>query len=197
MSNYSEHFFESIITSEGICFESDDETLSIDLGSGLQIANPFNASNVQGVDIISDKNIITADLFHDNLPLGDESVDFVTAFDFFEHVPRVICNNNKTSFRFIELMSDILRVLKPGGYLFSHTPAFPSPAAFQDPTHVNIITDLTFPEYFCRRPNKWLPSRQGKPGGSRYGFKDEYIFCCQKMYGTHLLTLLQKPAMQD
>ena len=58
-------------------------------------------------------------------------------------------------------------------------------------------TNLTFPEYFCRRPNKWLPSRQGKPGGSRYGFKDEYIFCCQKMYGTHLLTLLQKPIMHN
>ena len=61
MSQYSEHFFEIIITSEGIYFESDNETLSIDLGSGLQIANPFNASNVQGVDIISGKNIITAD----------------------------------------------------------------------------------------------------------------------------------------
>ena len=57
MSKYSEHFFESIITSEGISFESYNETLSIDLGSGLQIANPFNASNVQGVDIISDKKL--------------------------------------------------------------------------------------------------------------------------------------------
>ena len=95
MSKYSEHFFESIIPSEGIYLESDNETSSIDLGSGFQVANPFNASNVQGVDILSGKNIITVDLFHDNLPLDDESVDFVTAFDFFEHVPRVICNNKK------------------------------------------------------------------------------------------------------
>lgn len=193
MSKYSDNFFKDFIPSQKIDFATHSETLSIDLGSGIQTANPFNASKVRGVDIISAANIIQVDLFFQNLPIPDDSVDFITAFDFFEHVPRVICNNNKTSFRFVELMSDLFRVLKPGGFMFSHTPAFPSPAVFQDPTHVNVITELTFPEYFCKRPNTWLPSRQGNPGASRYGFKKEFIFCCQKMYTTHLLTLLQKP----
>jgi len=45
-------------------------------------------------------------------------------------------------------MNEIHRVLAKGGVFLSSTPAFPHPEAFQDPTHVNIITDKTFPIYF-------------------------------------------------
>ena len=193
MSKLSEEFFKTFIPSQNIILNKKPNTLSIDLGSGTNPANPFKASSVKGIDIIQAENIIQVDLFFHNLPMQDESIDYITAFDFFEHVPRVICSDNRTRFRFVELMGDLLRVLKPGGYVFSHTPAFPSQAVFQDPTHVNFLTEVTFPEYFCRRPNKHLPRRAGRPGASRYGFEGEYIFCCQKMYATHLLTLLQKP----
>jgi SAM-dependent methyltransferase len=51
---------------------------------------------------------------------------------------------------FIELVNEIHRVLKNGGYFLHVTPAYPSKEAFQDPTHVNIITEDTFPFYFCQ-----------------------------------------------
>jgi SAM-dependent methyltransferase len=44
-------------------------------------------------------------------------------------------------------MSEIHRLLKPGGVFYAVTPGYPSPAAFQDPTHVNFITLGTI-EYF-------------------------------------------------
>ena len=44
-------------------------------------------------------------------------------------------------------MSEIYRVLKPGGIFFSCTPVYPHPEAFSDPTHVNIMTRETF-DYF-------------------------------------------------
>ena len=40
------------------------------------------------------------------------------------------------------------RVLKPGGIFLAHTPAYPMQEAFQDPSHVNIISENTI-EYFA------------------------------------------------
>jgi hypothetical protein len=44
-------------------------------------------------------------------------------------------------------MNEFYRTLKPGGILLAVTPCYPSPAAFIDPTHVNIITPGTH-KYF-------------------------------------------------
>ena len=44
-------------------------------------------------------------------------------------------------------MNELSRVLNVGGILLAVTPAFPSPASFQDPTHINIITESTY-HYF-------------------------------------------------
>ncbi len=44
-------------------------------------------------------------------------------------------------------MNEISRVLKPGGIFIAVTPAFPSSASFQDPTHINIISEETL-SYF-------------------------------------------------
>lgn len=46
-------------------------------------------------------------------------------------------------------MNEIHRVLAPEGLFFCRVPAFPSTYAFKDPTHVNFITEDTFPEFFC------------------------------------------------
>lgn len=86
-------------------------------------------------------------------------------------------------FPFISLMSEVCRVLKPGGMFFSPTPAFPSPLAFQDPTHVNVITEETLPKYFS-----------GPLWASGYGFEGQFDLVKQVWNGGHLLTLLAKPA---
>ena len=83
-------------------------TISIDLGSGVDIRNPFDADKVIGIDII-DENVINHNLFSGTIPLPDESVDFVTAHDFIEHVPRhqYFVDGSFVDNPFISLMNEI------------------------------------------------------------------------------------------
>jgi SAM-dependent methyltransferase len=163
------------------------DTLSVDMGSGPKPKNPFNATSCLGLDIVESENIVKCNLFFESIPLANDSANFVTAFEFIEHIPRVLVIEGQARFRFVEIMSDVYRVLKPGGYFFSQTPAYPSSAVFQDPTHVNFITAQTFPIYFCHR------SRGRLPGASRYGFKNGFELVSQQSHRSHLLTLLRKP----
>jgi SAM-dependent methyltransferase len=122
---------------------------SIDLGSGPFPKNPFHADRVFGIDLCLADRVINSDLILDQIPLKDSSANFVTAFNFVEHIPRCLIINGKTCFSFIRLMNEVHRVLVPGGIFYSHTPAYPSLEAVTDPTHVNFITELTFQQYFC------------------------------------------------
>lgn len=127
---------------------------SLDLGCGERPRNPFGAEECFGLDIRDDlgSNILCANLAIQPIPIENNSFDFCTAFDVIEHIPRILPCNGGTRFPFVELMNEIHRVLKPGGLFMHQTPAFPFKQAFQDPTHVNIITEDTFPYYFCE-PN--------------------------------------------
>ncbi len=162
--------------------ENYNDSKSLDLGCGLNPRNPFRAASVVGIDKRRDLNskIIEVDLFHQEIPFQDNSFDFCTAFDFIEHVPRVVFENKETRFPFIELMDQIYRVLKPGGIFLHLTPAYPSKEAFQDPTHVNLITEDTFPNYFCR-PNRrvFVKERIETPEAANYGFKGDFTLIDQ------------------
>lgn len=46
-------------------------------------------------------------------------------------------------------MNEIYRALKNWGRFYAITPYYANAAAFQDPTHVNIITNMTH-RYFCQ-----------------------------------------------
>jgi SAM-dependent methyltransferase len=157
---------------------------TLDLGCGVQPKNPFKAELVSGIDIMANpgKDILSADLSVDPIPFPDGHFNFVTAFDFIEHVPRVICIDRKTRFAVVELMNEVDRVLAKGGLFLSHTPAYPSQQAFQDPTHVNIITEETFPGYFCR---DLLFAKS-------YGFKGDFELVAQAWHSCWLLTLMRK-----
>jgi hypothetical protein len=72
--------------------------------------------------------------------------------------------------------------LKNDGYFLSLTPAFPRAEAFQDPTHVNIITKRTFPCYFDWE-TRWA---------SMYGFNGAFIVVLQEWRGPNLLTIMKK-----
>ena len=153
---------------------------SLDIGCGRNIKNPFNAKEYKGIDLIEESNVIKHDVIASPLPFKDNSYEFCTAFDFLEHVPRVLIKDNSTYFPFIELLNDIYRVLKPNGYFLHITPAFPSKLAYQDPTHVNIITEDTFPKYFCANKNKGK-----KPKASMYGFNGNFTLIKQGWYKDH------------
>jgi SAM-dependent methyltransferase len=123
---------------------------TLDLGCGEKIANPYMADECFGIDIIvpTNKNIKQADLAVEPIPFGDNSFEYITAYDFVEHIPRLLYINGERLHPFINLMNEIHRVLKPGGIFRAHTPAIPYPQAFQDPTHVNFITEETV-QYFA------------------------------------------------
>lgn len=160
---------------------------TLDLGSGSQPRNPFGAERVSGCDIREDlgRNVTRSNLVLEGIPFDRETVDFVTAYNFIEHVPRLLAIERDTCFPFVELMSEIYRVLKPGGIFYAKTPAWPSEEAFQDPTHVNIITDNTLPYYFC-----WHP--YGGPWAHIYGFKGRFELLMQRRAGPYLLSALRK-----
>jgi SAM-dependent methyltransferase len=86
---------------------------TLDLGCGKRPKNPFNADEVHGIDIRDDidLNIKRADLVIEPLPYEDESFDFISAFDFLEHVPRILYRPHRTH-PFIDLMNEIYRVLR-------------------------------------------------------------------------------------
>ncbi|MEX8493335.1 class I SAM-dependent methyltransferase [Sphaerotilus sp.] len=156
---------------------------SLDLGCGLQPKNPFNAQEVYGVDVRDDAeaHIVQADLVVEPIPFPDSFFEYVTAHDFLEHIPRLIYVPQRRN-AFVEVMNEIHRVLKPGGMFMSFTPAYPHAAVFRDPTHINFITEETFPLYFDNQL-RWA---------SVYGFKGSFEIVSQEWRGPHLLSLMRK-----
>lgn len=135
----------------------------LDLGCGLNPKNPYNSQYLYGIDIepldkakmlsnFTIKEIKARNLIFDQIPYKENFFDSVSAYDFLEHIPRIISlstkGKNQTRYAFIELMNEIYRTLKHKGKFYALTPYYPNAQAFQDPTHVNIITNLTH-IYFC------------------------------------------------
>ena len=158
---------------------------TLDLGCGTNPRNPFFAATTYGVDIREnpEKNIKYADLTVEKIPYPDAHFDYITAYDFLEHVPRIIYLPERR-FPFIELMNEIHRTLKPNGIFLSHTPIYPFSPVFRDPTHVNIITEETFPMYFD------VTTQAGK----MYGFNGSFKILDHVLNGAHLISILQKTA---
>jgi SAM-dependent methyltransferase len=154
------------------------------LGCGPTPKNPFNADEVYGVDVRElGPNIRVADLAIESIPFENDAFDFVSAFDFIEHIPRLVYLPQRRN-SFVELMNEIWRVLKVGGLFFSGTPAYPHAAAFRDPTHVNIITEETFPFYFDNKSRL----------ASMYGFVGAFEIVTQEWQAPWLLSTLRKVA---
>jgi len=149
-------------------------TTHLDLGCGNFPRNPYHRDEVFGLDlgeaarVVDGCQILPCNLALEPIPYGDRTFDSVSAFDFLEHVPRMLPTPDGASTRlpFVELMNEVWRVLKPGGRLYAVTPCYPSPAAFQDPTHVNIITKATH-LYFTG----------AQPMARIYGFHGQFNLC--------------------
>jgi len=127
----------------------------LDLGCGIAPRNPYGRRELCGIDIrplesTPQVEFRRANVVLEPIPYPDNHFASVSAVDFLEHVPRLLVtpDGHGTWFPFIRLMNEIWRVLAPGGRFYALTPAYPSQAAFVDPTHVNIITENTH-DYFC------------------------------------------------
>jgi SAM-dependent methyltransferase len=106
----------------------------VDIGGGL---NPY--PGYYSIDLRKDANMV-ADL-NDGIPLPDNSVGVLNASHIIEHL------NDKT-----KIMSEIYRVLAPGGWAFIEVPSTDGRGAFQDPTHVSYWNENCFLYY----TNKYL-----------------------------------------
>ena len=127
----------------------------LDLGCGKFPRNPYARGQLCGVDLRPlagqvDFDYRIANLALQPIPYANDRFGSVSAYDFIEHVPRILAtpDGRETIFPFVRLMQEVWRVLAPGGRLYALTPAYPHREAFVDPTHVNIITDSTH-NYFC------------------------------------------------
>ena len=146
----------------------------LDLGCGAAPRNPYRRDQVPGIDlglasrVVNGCRIDPCNLALQPIPHPDASFDSVSAFDFLEHVPRVLpcAQGSGTRLPFVELMNEVWRVLKPGGRLYAVTPCYPAPEAFQDPTHVNIITAQT--HLYFTGP---------EPMARMYGFTGQFKLC--------------------
>lgn len=172
--------FVALYNSEAMGFTN---AYALDIGCGTKPKNPFMAKSWYGVDIRENpkENIRYADLTIEPIPFADNMFDYLTAFDFIEHVPRIAYLPSRR-FPFVELMNEVWRVLKPGGLFLSHTPIFPYSAAFRDPTHVNILSHETFTLYFDNK-FKWA---------SMYGFSGAFEVLSQSLSAPHMVSLLRK-----
>ena len=139
----------------------------LDVGCGSQPRNPFGFEELYGIDIIEqssdDFHYVQSNIVLNPLPFEDSTFDSISAYDFLEHIPRLVIDNNKSRFPFIDFMNEAYRVLKPNGVFYAITPYYPRNEAFVDPTHVNIISKNTY-EYFTHP----------KYGASIYGFVGKF-----------------------
>ena len=106
--------------------------IKLDIGCGANKQPGF-----VGMDMRPEPNV---DIVHDletfPWPLPDECVSFATASHVLEHI-------NPYKFVFVNLMNEIWRVLKPHAKFAFVVPYAGSPGYWQDPTHVNPITEVT------------------------------------------------------
>lgn len=99
--------------------------LKIDLCGGFNKPVGYTSIDLINGDIRSDLN--------KGIPLANNSCGIVRAYDALEHI---------YDKQFI--MSEIHRVLAPGGMLLSETPSTDGRGAFQDPTHVSFWNQNSF-----------------------------------------------------
>jgi hypothetical protein len=170
-----------------------EPALSVDLGCGSTIRNPFRAARVIGVDAaITAEGVITQWVGFQPLNLADSSVDVVTAVDFLQFLPRFLLADGQVHNPFVRALNDIWRILRPDGLFYAETPAHPHAEAFANPAHLNVISEDTV-QYFAR-----LPSADGQPSavqalalGREQGFAGQFQLLDQHWQGTRLCWTLR------
>lgn len=118
--------------------------LKIDLGGGFNKPKGYKSIDIKNGDITADLN--------KKIPLPDNSVGVVRAWDILEHL------TDKQA-----IIGEIWRVLDDGGFLLSKTPSTDGRGAFQDPTHISYWNENSF--WYWTRPEQM-----------KYIYNDKIVF---------------------
>ena len=112
-----------------------------------------------GVDSVALPSVsVVARLDARRLPFRDGAAYTVYALNVLEHLTDVPA-----------AVSEVWRVLAPGGRCVVEVPYFSSVSAYADPTHVAFFTYTTF-EHFCEAPDTgWQANRHAWFGQARFG----------------------------
>jgi SAM-dependent methyltransferase len=133
--------------------------LRLNLGSGMKPMPGFYSVDhleLPGVDVVADLNEPLAEL-------PDDSVGEVYCRHTLEHVSR-----------FLELMAELHRVVRPGGRLEFIVPHFSNPYYYSDPTHVRFFGLYSF-FYFADPADQ--PRRKVPAFYVRERFRVESVRC--------------------
>lgn len=134
-------------------FLAEHAQVNLDLGCGANKQRGFigiDARKLPGVDIVHD-------LERYPWPLANECADLLMASHLLEHI-------NPAKYGFINFMDEAWRVLKPNGRFMIAAPYAGSPGYWQDPTHCNPISEVTWAYfdplqssglYTIYRPRPW------------------------------------------
>lgn len=136
----------------------------LDLGGGHNSPAGYRSVDLANADIVCD--------IRNGLPVPDNSVGCVRAYDFLEHIPRCndsACQHGKDGGPLctVGLMNEIYRVLVPGGWLVSRTPSTDGRGAFQDPTHVSFWNPNSFWYYTRSEQQRYVPGITCRFQGTR------------------------------
>ena len=127
------------------------QPVKVDLGCGRLKRRGFvgvDKYDLDGVDIVCDVS--------KEIKMDDDSVDFLIADNLLEHI--LLGSDSLIAF------NEIHRVVKADGKVKIIVPHIGTPAAFQDPTHVNYYVMERF-DYYDVEHERW------KLYGSEYGIK--------------------------
>jgi len=135
-----------------------EKRTKVELGCGNNRRDIESWENI-GIDLIPGPCVDhVVNLGFKSIPLEDNSVDLVQAYDVFEHIPKCVWLEKGHDIQvyvrltpFIHLMNEIWRILKHDGELFCEIP-FSDEAFNRDPTHVNRFSK-DWALYFSKEDN--------------------------------------------
>jgi SAM-dependent methyltransferase len=132
--------------------------LNLNVGSALNHEPSRNGHKFMNLDM---NPLVKPDIVHDMTvfpwPFEDNTFDSVIGSHIFEHIHKE---------QFLPMVSEIFRILKPGGHLLAFTPYGTSFDAWENPHHVQCFTETTW--FYCtpicyRGETAGFGAEQGQP----------------------------------